>query len=167
LETSYSRARGVACSNVKDLRLTDVAVFLRPPVMRIKDSRKVTLQQVLCPRRLPVPARGRRREQRDSVMESDLSAAKKSVELASGVPPTPLRSTASWDNDERAQSADAACRSPSNVCGRHGAFMMARQPFKMAPVVIPQEYPMPHLDKRGSKSSLARKEGTDSARKTG
>ncbi len=78
---------GVACSNVKSLRLTDVAVISTGgPVMRIKDSRQVTLQRAVCPGDanpfLRVEGVG---SDEIRVLESDLSPAKKSVELADGV----------------------------------------------------------------------------------
>ncbi|HPD29191.1 MAG TPA: glycosyl hydrolase family 28 protein [Phycisphaerae bacterium] len=79
---------GMTCSQVKGLRLADVAVTpAAGPVMRVKDSRQVTLQRAVCPRdadpflRVEGAGSGEIR-----VMESDLSLAKKSVELAEGAP---------------------------------------------------------------------------------
>lgn len=79
---------GMTCSHVKGLRLADVAVTpAAGPVMQVKDSRQVTLQRAVCPRdadpflRVEGAGSGEIR-----VMDSDLSLAKKSVELAEGAP---------------------------------------------------------------------------------
>ena len=77
---------GMTCSNVKGLRLADVAVTAAAgPVMRIKDGKQVTLQRAVCPRDADPFMRVEGAESGEiRVMESDLSVAKKTVELADG-----------------------------------------------------------------------------------
>jgi hypothetical protein len=77
---------GMTCSNMKGLRLADVAVIPSAgPVMRVKDSRQVTLQRAMCPRDADPFLRVEGAESSGiRVLASDLSAAKKTVELADG-----------------------------------------------------------------------------------
>jgi len=89
LENVTMAAReGAACSNVKDLRLANVAVVpASGPSMRIQNGRQMTIERGLCP---PGAAPFLRVEGPESagirLIDTDLSRAVKAVELGDQVP---------------------------------------------------------------------------------